>query len=86
MFVFANEPRTKRNRGYVYQGVQALDVVDIIVLLYEVPGGGGGGGGDSHMEGTGMKNNILIVMLVLCHKNGKESSSECVVASCFKSL
>ena len=25
-------------------------------------------------------------MLVLCHKNGKESSSECVVASCFKSL
>ena len=33
-----------------------------------------------------LKNNILIVMLVLCHKNGKESSSECVVASCFKSL
>ena len=60
------------------------DVVDIIVLLYEVPGGGGGGGGDSHMQGTGMKNNI--VMLVLCHKNGKESSLECVVASCFKSL
>ena len=39
-----------------------------------------------HLHKADLKNNVLIVMLILCHKNGKESSSECVVASCFKSL
>ena len=39
-----------------------------------------------HLFKTDLKNNVLIVMLILCHKNGKESSSECVVASCFKSM
>ena len=38
-----------------------------------------------HLHKADLKNNVLIVMLILCHKNGKESSSECVVASCFKS-
>ena len=32
-----------------------------------------------------LKNNALIVF-TKSHKNGKESPSECVVASCFKSL
>ena len=39
-----------------------------------------------YLHKVDLKNNVLIVMLILCHKNGKESSSECVVASCFKSL
>ena len=39
-----------------------------------------------HLHKADLKNNVLIVMLILCHKNGKKSSSECVVASCFKSL
>ena len=38
-----------------------------------------------HLHKADLRNNVLIVMLILCHKNGKESSSECVVASCFKS-
>ena len=39
-----------------------------------------------HWHKADLKNNVLIGMLILCQKNGKESSSECVVASCFKSL
>ena len=39
-----------------------------------------------HLHKVDLKNNVLIVMLILCHKNGKVSSPECVVASCFKSL
>ena len=39
-----------------------------------------------HLHKADLKKDVLIVMLIVCHKNGKESSSECVVASCFKSL
>ena len=38
-----------------------------------------------HLHKADLKN-VLIVMLILCHKNGKEFSSECAVASCFKTL